>query len=118
MRTSVRDRPGFGLHAGILVREERRGSAKRRHERIFRATESVQGLAKEAWRARAAWKMEAWRERAEELRVDDSDEYQRILGLATDEGQRLVEKDPDGFVAFVLADSQNPRSTNRADGPP
>jgi hypothetical protein len=85
---------------------------------LGRLRASKDSLRKEAWRARAAWKMEAWRERAEELRVDDSDEYQRILGLATDEGQRLVEKDPDGFVAFVLADSQNPRSTNRADGPP
>jgi hypothetical protein len=61
--------------------------------------------------------MEAWRERAEQLRLENPDEYQRILGLATDEGQRLVEKDPDGFVAFVLADSRNPRSRNRADGP-
>ena len=70
-----------------------------------------------AWRARSAWKMEAWRERAEQLRVENPDEYNRILELATDEGRRLAEKDPDGFVAFVLADSRNPRSRNRADGP-
>jgi hypothetical protein len=67
-------------------------------------------LKNEAWRARAAWRMEAWRERAEQLRIEDPDQYQRILGLATDEGQRLAEMDPDGFVAFVLADSQSPRS--------
>ena len=29
----------------------------------------------------------------------DPDKYQRILGLATDVGKRLAEKDPDGFVA-------------------
>jgi hypothetical protein len=54
--------------------------------------------------------MEGCRERPEQLRIEDPDEYQRILGLATDEGQRLVEIDPDGLVAFVLADSQSPRS--------
>jgi hypothetical protein len=46
------------------------------------------------------------------VRVQDSrapDEYQRILGLATDEGQRLAEKDPDGFVAFLLADIDSRR---------
>lgn len=69
-----------------------------------------ESLKNEVGNARAAWRMEAWRERAEQLRIEDPDEYQRILGLATDEGQRLVEKDPDGFVAFVLAHSQSPRS--------
>jgi hypothetical protein len=83
-------------------------------ERLRASKDSVKN---EAWRARAAWKMEAWRKRAEELRVEDPDEYQRILGLATDEGRRLADKDPDGFVAFVLADSGNPQSRNRADGP-
>lgn len=39
--------------------------------------------------------------------VENPDEYKRILGLATDEGRRLAEKDPDGFDAFVLADSRN-----------
>jgi hypothetical protein len=87
-------------------------------EPLSGATKRVQGLAQDpARRARAAWKMEAWRTRAEQLRIEDPDEYQRILGLARDEGRRLAEKDPDGFVAFVLADSRNPRSTNRADSP-
>lgn len=53
--------------------------------------------------------MEAWRQRAEQLRIEDPDKYQRILGLATDEGQRLAEEDPDGFVAFVLADVDSRR---------
>jgi hypothetical protein len=70
---------------------------------------SKDSLKNEAWRARPAWRMEAWRERAEQLRIEDPDEYQRILRLTTDEGQRLAEKDPDGFVAFVLADSQSPQ---------
>jgi hypothetical protein len=60
-------------------------------------------LKNEAWRARAAWKMEAWRARAEERRVGDTNQYQRILGLAEGKGKLLAEKDPDGFVAFVLA---------------
>ncbi len=64
----------------------------------------LRSLRNEAWRARAAWKMEAWRQRAEQLRIEDPGKYQRILGLATDVGQRLAEKDPDGFVVFVLAD--------------
>ena len=64
----------------------------------------LRSLRNEAWRARAAWKMEARRQRAEQLRIEDPDKYQRILGLATDVGQRLAEKDPDGFVASVLAD--------------
>jgi hypothetical protein len=41
--------------------------------------------------------------------MENPDEYQRILGLATDEGQRLAEQDPDGFVAFVLADLKSHR---------
>ena len=45
--------------------------------------------------------------REEQLRIEDPD--QRVLELATDEGQRLVEKDPDGFVAFVLADINSRR---------
>jgi hypothetical protein len=45
--------------------------------------------------------------REERLRIEDPD--QRVLELATDEGQRLVEKDPDGFVAFVLADINSRR---------
>ena len=49
--------------------------------------------------------MEASREHAEQLRIENPDEYQRILGLATDDGQRLAEHDPDGFVAFFLAHS-------------
>jgi hypothetical protein len=53
--------------------------------------------------------MEASRESAEQLRIENPDEYQRILGLATDDGQRLVERDPDGFVAFVLADIDSRR---------
>jgi hypothetical protein len=53
--------------------------------------------------------MEASRERAKQLRIEDPDEYQRILGLANDEGQRLAEKDPDGFVTFVLADFESHR---------
>lgn len=69
----------------------------------------LRSLKNEAWRARAAWRMEAWRQRAEQLRIEDPDKYQRILGLATDEGQRLAEKDPDGFVAFVLADVDSRR---------
>ena len=64
----------------------------------------LNSLKNEAWRVRTARRMEAWRERAEQLRIEDPDKYQRVLELATDEGQRLVEKDPDGFVAFVLAD--------------
>jgi hypothetical protein len=55
--------------------------------------------------------------RAEQLRIENPHRYEEILGLATEEGQRLAERDPDGFVAFVLADSRNPRSWNRADGP-
>jgi hypothetical protein len=47
---------------------------------------SKDSLKNEAWRARAAWRMEAWRERAEQLRIEDPVQYQRILGLATDEG--------------------------------
>ena len=39
-------------------------------------------LRNEAWRARAAWKMEAWRQRAEQLPIQDPT-YQRILGLAS-----------------------------------
>lgn len=69
----------------------------------------LRSLKNEAWRARAAWRMEAWRQRAEQLRIEDPDKYQRILGLATDEGQRLAEEDPDGFVAFVLADVDSRR---------
>ena len=69
----------------------------------------LRSLKNEAWRARAAWRMEAWRQRAEQLRIEDPDKYQRILGLATNEGQRLAEKDPDGFVAFVLADVDSRR---------
>jgi hypothetical protein len=61
--------------------------------------------------ARAAWRMEAWRERAEELRIEDPDEYQRILGLATGEGQRLVEKDPAGLSP---SSSPIPRALGRA----
>jgi hypothetical protein len=47
--------------------------------------------------------------REEQLGIEDPDKYQRVLELATDEGQRLVEKDPDGFVAFVLADINSRR---------
>ena len=65
----------------------------------------LRSLKKETWRARAAWKMEASREHAEQLRIENPAEYQRILGLATDDGQRLAEHDPDGFVAFFLAHS-------------
>lgn len=53
--------------------------------------------------------MEAWRKRAEQLRVENPDEYKRILGLATEEGQRLADIDPDGFVAFVVADLDSRR---------
>jgi hypothetical protein len=84
---------------------------------LGRLRASTNSLTDEAWRARTAWKMATWRKRAEQLRIEHPDEYQRILGLAIEEGQRLAEIDPDGFVAFVLADSRNPRSTNRADGP-
>ena len=69
----------------------------------------LRSLRNEAWRARAVWKMEACREWAEQLRIENPDEYQRILGLATDDGQRLAERDPDGFVAFVLADIDSRR---------
>jgi hypothetical protein len=69
----------------------------------------LRSLRNEMWRARAAWNMEASRESAEQLRIENPDEYQRILGLATDDGQRLVERDPDGFVAFVLADIDSRR---------
>lgn len=71
-----------------------------------RLRSAIYGLADEAWRVRGAWKMETRRARAEKLRVEDPDQYQRILGMATDEGQRLAEKDPDGFVAFVLAETE------------
>jgi hypothetical protein len=50
----------------------------------------IHSVTNEAWRARAAWKMEAWRKRAEQHRVENPDEYKRILGLATDEGGRLA----------------------------
>ena len=81
--------------------------------RLGGAKESVRT---EVWRARAAWRMSAWRGRAQQLRIEDPDEYARILALATEEGQRMVDIDPDGFVAFVLAESENPRSEDRDDG--
>jgi hypothetical protein len=68
---------------------------------------SKDSLADEAWRLRAAWKIETKRVRAEQLRVEDPDQYQQILGLAVGEGELFAEKDPDGFVAFVLADSES-----------
>jgi hypothetical protein len=39
--------------------------------------------------------------------ADAEDRLFRQTLLATDEGQRLAEKDPDGFVAFVLADTES-----------
>jgi hypothetical protein len=69
---------------------------------------SKDSLKDEAWHIRAAWRITAWRERAEQLRIENPDEYQRILGLATDEEQRLAEQDPDGFVGLRPRRSQEP----------
>jgi hypothetical protein len=65
-----------------------------------------ESLDEEAWRIRWAVKTTGQLERARQLRIENPDEYQRILGSATEEGQRLVEIDPDRFVAFVLADTK------------
>jgi hypothetical protein len=72
-------------------------------------------LRNKIWRYQTARRMEAWRDRAVQLRIQNPEGYEEILGRATEEGQPLAEKDPDGFVAFVLADSRNPRSRNRVD---
>jgi hypothetical protein len=58
-------------------------------EPLSEATTSVQGLAQKRGVA-CSYGVEAGRQRTEQLRIEDPDQYKRILGLATDEGQRLA----------------------------
>lgn len=69
---------------------------------LGRLRASKDSVKNDVWRARTAWKIEAWRKRAEQLRVDDPDEYQRILGLATEEAGVWLRKTQMGLSPSSL----------------
>lgn len=50
----------------------------------------------------AAWKVEKWRPQAEQLRREDPELYERILGEASGDAAAAAQRDPEAFVALWL----------------
>jgi len=56
---------------------------------------------------KAAFKVETHRAAAEQLRREEPETYQQLLAVAEGEAAQAAARDPDAFVAIMLAELEN-----------